>query len=91
MHKAIILTAAILALAGCTTVEYYQMLGGFSNENIRIGMTVDEWLAVENRPDRINRTVTEHGVREQWVYRVGQYDTQYVYFENGRIVSYQSY
>lgn len=50
-----------------------------------IGMTTDQ---VRNetawgQPCSVNRTVTANGEREQWVYP----DYQYLYFENGRLVS----
>lgn len=39
------------------------------------------------RPDDINRTVNSRGVREQWVYN--RYDI-YLYFEDGKLTSYQN-
>jgi len=44
-------------------------------------------LATMGKPWRINRTVTPHGVREQWVYRTNEY----VYFENNRLVAVQTH
>jgi len=39
-------------------------------------------------PTRINRSISGGAVREQWVYRYGRgVPTQYVYVENGRVVS----
>lgn len=37
------------------------------------------------RPDDINRTTTEYGVNEQWVYP----DGKYLYFEDGKLTSWQ--
>ena len=37
------------------------------------------------RPKDINRTVESWGVHEQWVY-----DGIYLYFENGKVTSYQN-
>ncbi len=39
------------------------------------------------RPTRINRTTTEYGVREQWVYRNGR--TRYLYFRDGELTTIQ--
>jgi hypothetical protein len=54
----------------------------------RIGLTAQQVINETNwgPPDQINRTVTSNGNREQWVYGVGQY----LYFENGRLVSIQT-
>lgn len=40
---------------------------------------------------RINKSVGSWGVHEQWVYKqvIGQYSATYVYFENGKISSWQ--
>lgn len=55
----------------------------------RIGMTKSE---VEQsswgKPSEINRTTTQYGVREQWVYR-GTSKTKYIYFEDGIVTAIQ--
>lgn len=38
------------------------------------------------RPESVNRTVTRHGTREQWVYG----DGRYIYLENGRVTAISS-
>lgn len=35
-------------------------------------------------PERINRTVTGYGTKEQWVY-----GSRYLYFDNGVLTAYQ--
>ena len=53
-------------------------------EKIKIGMTKamvkDSW----GEPEDINRTVGSWGVHEQWVY-----GSNYLYFENGKLTSWQ--
>lgn len=53
---------------------------------IRIGMTESMLLESWGDPDRINKTITEWGIRQQFVYST----RDYVYLENGRIVSIQT-
>ncbi|KUF30056.1 hypothetical protein V2H29_14875 [Lysinibacillus fusiformis] len=54
--------------------------------NPTLGMTYDEVLAsLWGAPYDINRTVTEYGSYEQWVYGNGQY----LYFEDGILTSFQ--
>ncbi len=50
---------------------------------VRIGMNEAQVIRSWGKPDDINRSVYESGVHEQWVYRRGDYESQYVYFENG--------
>lgn len=52
-------------------------------KRVRIGMTKEHVTRSWGEPDKINRSVYESGAREQWVYRVGRSESQYVYFRNG--------
>lgn len=53
-------------------------------EKISIGMTKEAvWLSW-NYSDRVNKSVGSWGVHEQWVY-----GSQYLYFENGKLTSWQ--
>ena len=36
-------------------------------------------------PEKINKTVTSYGAKEQWVY-----DNDYLYFEGGKLTSFQT-
>lgn len=57
----------------------------------RIGMSAEEALALDwpwGKPKDVNRTVTSHGVREQWVYGYG-YTHRYLYFQDGLLTSIQ--
>ncbi|HME26491.1 MAG TPA: hypothetical protein VKI44_35060 [Acetobacteraceae bacterium] len=53
-----------------------------------IGMTPEQVINDTSwgRPNRVNRTTTAAGEREQWVYP-GQH---YLYFENGRLAAVQT-
>jgi hypothetical protein len=51
-----------------------------------IGMTKDEVLDSKwGRPDDINKTITEYGTSEQWVYD----DKGYIYFDDGVVTAIQ--
>lgn len=56
---------------------------------VAIGMTEDQARRAWGSPDKINPTITERGRREQWVYRRGPGDSQYIYVENGEVVAIQ--
>lgn len=51
-----------------------------------IGMDADEvrWSSW-SYPNKVNKTTTKYGVREQWVYP----NNKYIYFEDGRVTSIQ--
>jgi hypothetical protein len=53
-------------------------------KEIMIGMTKEMVLDSWGRPNDINRTVGSWGVHEQWVY-----SSSYLYFENGKLTSWQ--
>jgi len=54
-------------------------------KKIGLGMSTDDVIAAWGKPDHVNTTVTAYGKHEQWVY-----GRQYIYFENGRVSSWQS-
>ena len=53
---------------------------------IVLGMTARQLQFSWGQPETVNSTVNAHGRSEQWVYEMGQY----VYLDNGKIVSWQS-
>lgn len=56
-------------------------------EGVRIGATMEDAIQSSwGRPERVNRTVTAYGTREQWVYGGGNY----LYFRNGVLESIQT-
>jgi len=59
------------------------------NGTVRIGMTEEQVIYSWGRPDDINRSVGSWGVDEQWIYRRGDIKSQYLYFENGKLTSWQ--
>lgn len=55
----------------------------------RIGMTKDQARAAWGEPTKINRTVTQSGVFEQWVYNmVGK--LSFLYFDNNKLTGIQN-
>ena len=55
---------------------------------VRLGMTKKQVLSSNwNEPDEINKTTTEHGTTEQWVYEHSK--TDYLYFTNGKLTGIQ--
>lgn len=70
-------------------VEKYQkekLIEAAKGQNSHIGMTKEEVEAsLWGKPERINRTVTAYGTREQWVYG----NRQYLYFTDGILTSFQ--
>ena len=56
--------------------------------DVAIGMTSAELEAALGPPTAVNRTTTAAGVREQWVYRIGD-SVSYVSVENGRVTAVQ--
>lgn len=61
-----------------------------ANRRVAIGMTADETIASWGRPTKINSSIGSYGKHEQWVYDRGNFRSQYVYLENGRVTSIQS-
>lgn len=56
---------------------------------IFLGMTTKQVIESWGKPDDINRTVGSWGIHEQWVYRRGGFEATYLYFENGKLTSWQ--
>ena len=58
--------------------------------NVTLGMTQEQVIASWGKPHDINRSAGEWGVHEQWVYgRNAKGNITYLYFENGRLTSWQ--
>jgi|GEM_PF-3751381 len=60
------------------------------NQQVFIGMTKDMAILSWGKPDEINKDIGSWGVHEQWVYNVGDYRNNYLYFKNGRLSSIQN-
>ena len=55
-----------------------------------IGMTAeDAKRSAWGYPDEINRTTTQYGTSEQWVYEGYQYDNKYLYLDDGIVTAIQ--
>ena len=52
-----------------------------------VGMRSEQVLEAWGKPGSINETVRANGTAEQWVYRRGRYETQYVHFFNQVVTS----
>ena len=55
------------------------------NEKIWIGMTPEMAVASWGNPEKVNKTVSSSGIKEQWVY-----PSDYLYFKEGILRSFQS-
>lgn len=53
------------------------------------GMTPDMAYITMGLPNDVNSTVGSWGRHEQWVYEYSNYDNTYLYFENGKLTSWQ--
>lgn len=51
---------------------------------VKLGMTDKQVVAAWGTPSKINRSVGQWGVHEQWIYR-----NKYLYIENGKLTSFQ--
>lgn len=52
---------------------------------IWVGMTDDMAISSWGKPNKINKTVSSFGAKEQWVY-----NDEYLYFEDGKLVTFQT-
>lgn len=68
------------------TKKYGKTNGTLVAKNmIQTGMTKDMVIDSRGLPETINETVTSWGTRQQWVYK-----SSYLYFENGKLISWQT-
>lgn len=66
--------------------NFFQNIVPIKQRNYWVGMTEEMARMSLGNPNDINRSVGVWGVHEQWVYEVGIN----LYFENGRLESYQN-
>lgn len=59
--------------------------------SVLTGMTREQVIASWGYPSDKNTSYYGTVIHEQWVYRRGKYDTDYVYFEDGIVTSWQLY
>lgn len=56
--------------------------------SVRIGMTKQQARAAWGEPYKVNRTVTQYGTHEQWVYGISSYS--FLYFDDDILTSIQN-
>jgi len=74
---------------GASFEQTQRLLDSVYERKVFIGMPKVFVLLSWGVPDDINRTMNENGSREQWVYRHGRFDGQYVYIEGDKVTSIQ--
>lgn len=57
---------------------------------VLIGMTQDQVKASWGVPSDVNRTTSTYGVKEQWIYNIGNVDRNYLYFDDGILTTIQN-
>lgn len=60
-----------------------------AQRRVMVGMTGEQVQAAWGRPTNINRTVSGGGTREQWIYRRGRLQSNYVHLDDGVVQSFQ--
>lgn len=55
------------------------------NQQVYVGMTQEMCLMSWGSPDRVNKTTTAYGTREQWIYKYG-----YLYLDDGTLSAIQN-
>lgn len=61
-----------------------------NQQQIMVGMTEEEVVRSWGKPSDINSSGGSHGSRDQYVYRRGNNETQYVYLKNGFVTSWSN-
>ena len=69
------------------STEEVKNANAIASSEVRIGMTADQARMSWGRPISINASGSKSGRREQWVYDRGSNPSQYLYFENGILTS----
>lgn len=84
---------ALLLLCGCAQMNPLNngWIIGEEIEKLEEGMTYEEVVEVAGRPNRKNRTGGKYDTRDQWVYDYPMTEGYkvYLYFEDGRLTSWQ--
>lgn len=92
----IIVSLLFISLSNCVTTDnqtqntsdtFFEVRG--YKGLLRLGMTTEQVLEIWDYPDDINRGVYTFGVHEQWIYKTGEFDAWYLYFEDGVLTSWQ--
>ena len=83
-HRENVLSA--LVERGSVRERYLTQIRG---RRIAIGMNECEARSSWGLPSDVNSTITRFGTRAQYVYRRANYESDYVYFEDGILTSIQ--
>ena len=67
-----------------------EKLISIENGQVALGMKADDVINSWGKPTKINSSVGSYGRHEQWVYDRGNFNSQYVYVDNGVVTSVQS-
>lgn len=78
---------AKLRTANIPEKDIRQLTDSVLEGKIYVGMPKMCVVLSWGRPDDKNSTVGEHGSHEQWIYRTGRFDANYVYFDERDIVT----
>ena len=58
-----------------------------AKHQVTTGQSKDQVIQAWGRPDKINDSYHDGGTaNEQWVYRVSDFESRYIYFEDGKVV-----
>jgi len=74
---------------GASLEQTQRLLDSVYERKVFIGMPKAFVLLSWGVPDDINRTMNENGSSEQWVYRHGRFDGQYVYIDGDKVTTMQ--
>lgn len=55
---------------------------------LMLGMTKEFVTASWGSPERVHRTVSGFGTKEQWIYQVGR-ESRFLYFDDGKLTAWQ--
>lgn len=62
------------------------IIEAINKRSVRIGMSKEQAIMAWGKPDKVNKTISEKNINEQWVYSSGGY----LYFDNGLLRTVQN-
>jgi len=91
MYKKLLWITFICIIPLFTQVAMGQIYIKKDLSKIQYDMTIDEVKSIFGRPDHINFYGGRHGETQQWIYKEGRYKELILYFDNGKLSSYQRF
>jgi len=76
--------------AGGSFADTQRLIDAVYNEKVFVGMPQEFVILSWGKPSDINSTINEHGSSEQWIYKHGSVDAQYIYIDEGRVSTMQN-